>query len=259
MWLMKRRGLLIQTLILFSIAMLTPACEVVPVVAAVPAPVSLPTGTPTRVSVVAPMPLPVMVTAANFKPEAALMTYPAWTRRVVCESNAAYSQNPLPGKMIRFQTPIDINPNGLPQVLDAIKNYEAMTSGAVTFRIVNSDPTVGIVVVEGDALTRDGQPGCGHVTHQRDPKSGFTFNVTNDGTINSRLYVHLGSSACNHTREGFQPQSIAEHELGHALGLGTHFAGFTGIEGLTLELLVTVMALYRTSPGTDISQMCAAG
>jgi hypothetical protein len=199
MWLMKRRGLLVQTLILFSIAMLAPACEVVPVVAAVPASKSLPIGTPTRASVVAPTPLPVMVTAANFKPEAALMTYPAWTRRVVCESNAAYSQNPLPGKTIHFQTPVDINPNGVPQVLDAIKNYEAMTSGAVTFRIVNSDPGVGIVVVEGDALNREGLPGCGHVTHQRDPKSGFTFNVKNNGTI-TRGCTFILVRACAITR-----------------------------------------------------------
>ena len=254
---MGRPVSLVRTLILISIAILTPACAVVPAVAAVPAPVSLPTGTPTRASGVALTPLPIPVTAANFKPETTLMTYPAWTRRLVCESNVYYSQNPLPGKTIRFQTPIDINPNGVSQVLDAIKNYEAMTSGAVTFRIVNSDPAVGIVVVEGDALNRDGQPGCGHVTHQRDPKSGFTIDVKNDGAINSRLYVHLGSSACNHAREGFQPQSIAEHELGHALGMGSHFAGFTGIEGLTLELLVTITALYRTPPGTDISQMCA--
>jgi hypothetical protein len=198
------------------------------------------------------------VTGAMPNPVAILSTYPAWTRRLVCESNAQYSQNPMPGKTIRFQSPIDINPNGNPQVLEAIKNYEALTSGAVTFRIVNSDPAIGIVVVEGDALNREGQPGCGHVTRQRDPKSGFTFNVKSDGTINSRLYVHLGSSACNPTREGFQPQSLAEHELGHALGLGAHFAGFTGIEGLTLELLVTVTALYRTSPGTDISPICTS-
>lgn len=202
-------------------------------------------------------PLPIPVTAVTPSPQKILTMYPAWASRLVCESNAQYAQNPMPGKTIRFQTPIDINPNGNSQVLAAIKNYEAMTSGAVTFRVVNSDPTVGIVVVEGDALNREGQPGCGHITQEGDPKSGFTFGVKNDGTINTRLYIHLGSSACDPTHEGFQPQSIAEHELGHALGLGTHFAGFTGIEGLTLELLVSITALYRVPPGTDMTNLCA--
>ncbi len=40
--------------------------------------------------------------------------------------------------------------------------------------------------------------------------------------------------------------------------LGTHFPGFTGIEGISLELLVTLTALYRVPPGTEVSEMCEA-
>ena len=199
--------------------------------------------------------LPVMPAVA---PEAVLPLYPAWARKNLCESNVYYSQNPIRGKIVRFQIPIDINPNGVPEVLEAIRNYEAMSGGAITFRIVNSDPAVGITIVQGDAINRDGEPGIGHVTYQRDPQSGFTFSVNSQGAINSLMYIHLGSSQHDHVREGFRPFSVAEHELGHALGLGNHFAGFTGIEGLSLEPLVTLMALYRVPPGTDISTLCTA-
>ena len=191
-------------------------------------------------------------------PDEMLMLYPAWTRKYLCESNAYYAGNPLPGKTIRFQTPIAVNPNNVPRVLEAIQNYEAMTGGVITFRIVDSDPQVGIVFIEGDALDRDGEPGCGHVTSARDPQSGFAFSVTSDGVVNSRLYIHLGSGDCDPAQEGFQCCSIAEHELAHALGLGTHFPGFTGIEGISLELLVTLTALYRVPPGTDVAEMCGA-
>jgi len=189
-------------------------------------------------------------------PAATLILYPVWTRKYLCESNAYYAGNPQAGKTIRFQTPIEVNPNRVPHVLEAMQNYEAMTEGLITFRIVDSDPAVGLVFVEGDALDRDAKPGCGRVTSERDPQSGFAFSATSDGVIHSRLYVHLGSVACDPAREGFQRSSIAEHELAHALGLGSHFPGFTGIEGISLESLVTLTALYRVPPGTPVSEMC---
>ncbi len=188
--------------------------------------------------------------------ETILTQYPEWVLRLLCESNTYAGQNPLPGRTIRFQTPVEINLNGVPQAREAIRNLEAMTSGAVTFKVVYSDPSVGIVVVAGDALDRNGSPGLGHVTSARDPQSVLTFNARDDGVINSRLYVHLGSARCDYVHEGFRPSSIAEHELAHALGLAGHFPGFTGIEGISLELLVTLTALYRVPPGTDVSGFC---
>jgi len=189
--------------------------------------------------------------------QALLMLYPAWARKNVCASNAYAIANPLAGKIVRYQTPVAINPHGVPQVWEAMRNFEALTSGAVTFRVVDTDPVIGIVVVTGDALNREGQPGCGHVSAQRVTPATLQLSVNRDGVIQSRLYVHLGSSHCDHVREGFQPQALSEHELAHALGLLTHFTGFTGIEGITLEMLVTLTAVYRLPPGTDVSALCA--
>ena len=133
-----------------------------------------------------------------------------------------------------------------------------MTSNAVTFKYVNTDPPVGIVLVTGDALTRDGEPGLGHVTSTRDPKSNFAIDARRDSAINSRLYIHLGSTKRDYISEGFRPSSIVEHELGHALGLVGHFPGFKGIEGISLEMLVALTALYRVPPGTDMSRLCVS-
>lgn len=251
----QRHWLILQFPILTLIALVFLACTAssAQTVAPIDAPVLA--DPPSRVGRLAPAPAP-SVTIPTVTPDATLMLYPAWTRKFLCESNAYYAGNPLPGKTIRFQTPIAVNPNQVPQVLEAIRNYEAMTGDLITFRIVDSDPQVGIVFIEGDALDRDGEPGCGHVTSGRDPQSGFAFSVTSDGVVNSCLYVHLGSVECDPAREGFQCCSIAEHELAHALGLGTHFPGFTGIEGISLELLVTLTALYRVPPATEVSKMC---
>jgi hypothetical protein len=185
-----------------------------------------------------------------------LSQYPDWALRLLCESNAYSNQNPLRGRTLRFQTPVAINLNRVPQALEATRNIEAMTSGAVTFKIVDSDPSFGIVVVAGDALNRDGVPGLGHVSSSREPQSGFALKTQSHGAIQSRLYVHLGSAQRDYVREGFRPASIAEHEIAHALGLIEHFPGFTGIEGVSLEMLVALTALYRVPPGTDMSQFC---
>ena len=188
--------------------------------------------------------------------ETILSQYPDWALRMLCESNVYSNQNPLRGRTLRFQTPVEINLNRVPQALEATQNIQAMTSGAVTFKIVDSDPSVGIVVVAGDALNRDGVPGLGHVTSSREPQSAFAIKVQSNGTIQSRLYIHLGSAQRDYISEGFRPSSIAEHEIAHAIGLMEHFPGFTGIEGVSLESLVTLTALYRVPPGTDMSQFC---
>jgi hypothetical protein len=253
--LVRRHGLVLQFPILTWIAFASLACTATSTRTTPPISAPIQADPPSRAGRLAPPPAPTIITP-TVTPNTTLVLYPVWTRGFLCESNAYYAGNPLLGKTIRFQTPINVNPNKVPRVLEAIRNYEAMTGGLITFRIVDFDPQVGIVFVEGDALDRDGEPGCGHVTSGRDPQSGFAFSVTNDGVVNSCLYIHLGSVKCDPVREGFQCCSIAEHELAHALGLGTHFPGFTGIEGISLELLVTLTALYRVPPGTEVSEMC---
>ncbi|MFH1524217.1 MAG: hypothetical protein ABIF04_04570 [Chloroflexota bacterium] len=182
---------------------------------------------------------------------------PTQTLRWVCTSNVYDERNPFAGRIVRFQTPIDINPNENADVLAAIENYERMTGGTVDFNIVDTDPLVGISVIEGDAIDGRGQPGCGNVTNGRDAASDHVFQVDSDGIFNSLIYVHLGSSGCNHVQVGYETYSIAEHEMAHALGIGEHFTDFNGNEGLSPNLKAVVVMLYNIPPETDMSALCS--
>ena len=166
------------------------------------------------------------------------------------------SRSPLPGKIVRRQTPVAINARGIPRVLDAIKDIEAKTGGLVTFQIVDKDPAVGITVVEGDAVDANGGPGCGNVTDSPDPTSGHRYKAGANGVLNTLVYVHLGSSKCNDARTGYQPYSIAAHEIAHALGVGRHFTGFNGDEGASPELAEVLVRLYSLPPGMDVTASC---
>jgi len=208
-----------------------------------------PTGTPTSTPTVAPTP-----TYTNTpRPTPTPTVDQTRVSQLLCDSNIYDGRNPLPGRTVRFRTPIDINPNGIEEVLDAIKNYETKTGGMVTFNIVNSDPSVGITCIEGDGVNADGSPGCGNVSGEIDPYSGHNFVTGSDGAFNSPVYVHLGSSGCDHSQVGYKSYSVAEHELAHALGIGDHFKGFTGNEGLSRELIAVVTMLYSMPSGTDMS------
>ena len=192
---------------------------------------------------------------------------PEYTLIRLCKSNIYDRWNPLQGRAARYETPIDINTKGRPEVIEAIENIEVATGGLVTFNIVDSDPDVGISVVIGKSTTSNGHPNCGTVTNFADlsgdpsnPEYYLDMRVSNDGLINSVRYVHLGSSQCDHTSivptvRGFT--SITEHELAHALGLGEHFDDFNGNEGFSGSVIAVIKMLYSIQPGTNMASECS--
>jgi hypothetical protein len=175
----------------------------------------------------------------------------------LCGSNVYDARNPKQGTIVRFAAPIAINANGSAVVQTAVRHYESATGGAVVFAAVDEDPPVGITVVEGDAVAKDGGPGCGNVTSERAATSGHSYRIDPLGAFNSLTYVHLGSGVCDDESTGRKPESVAEHELAHALGVGSHFPDFTGGEGLSPNLIAVVSMLYNLPPGTDMSAECA--
>jgi hypothetical protein len=177
--------------------------------------------------------------------------------RWLCDSNVYDARNPRPGKTVRFALPVAIHPHGSAVILAAVEHYESATGGAVTFEIAADDPPIGITVIEGDAVgSSRGEPGCGNVTSGKAPASGHKFHTDPFGVFDTLIYLHLGSSGCDDETAGDKPESVAEHELAHALGLGTHFPGFTGDEGLSPNLTAVVTELYRLPPGTDMKEAC---
>ncbi len=188
--------------------------------------------------------------------ESMIKNMPSHVKELVCSSNVYDRINPLQGKTIRLKTPIDIYLGKIKdkEVFDAIHNYETKTEGLVKFNIVDKEPSTGITVILGGGSGPKGEPSCGNVvTGSKNPLADFVFHTNYDGTINSKIYIFLGSSACNYRKFG---PAISEHEVGHALGFGQHFGGFYGDEGLSFPLLEVVTALYSLPPGTDMSVAC---
>ncbi len=215
-----------------------------------PTPTPTPAPTTTRTATRTPLP------AATRVPSATPTVDPQYAMRLLCTSTVLDNRNPLPGRIARFQPPVAINAHNIPRVLDAIKDIEARTGGLVTFTVVAADPAIGITVVEGDAVDINGGPGCGNVTSASDPRSGHRYRADSAGVFNSLVYVHLGSAGCNDGRTGYRPYSIAAHEIAHALGIGRHFAGFNGNEGISAEAAAVLTLLYGTPLGADMSASC---
>lgn len=183
---------------------------------------------------------------------------PAWVAARACESLINHPSNPFAGRLVRFKTPIQVNTAGIPAATLALRKIDEKTDHAVTFIEVNQDPDIGIIFILGDAVSRDGAPGCGNVTSQPDPRSGVRLPASGSGELTGRMYVHLGginSSGCKYSPDR-EPYPIAEHEMGHALGLGLHFTNFNGDEGFSDELAAVIKLIYSLPIGTSAVTVC---
>lgn len=183
---------------------------------------------------------------------------PAWVRARACEALVNHSSNPLAGRLVRFKTPIQVNTAGIPAASAALRVIETKTNHVVTFTEVNKNPETGIIFVLGDAVRPDGTPGCGNVTSQPDPRSGVRLPAASSGELTGRMVVHLGginSTGCKYSPDRL-PYPIAEHEMGHALGLGLHFTNFNGDEGFSDELAAVIQLIYAAPIGTPSSAFC---
>ncbi len=195
---------------------------------------------------------------------------PAFILKTLCYQNVyKIGMNPNLGKTFRFKTPIQIYTKGIRLINEAAANIERLTNGLVTFEIVDHEPAVGIIVIEGDvpydpSNSETGVCNCGGVSPERVARSnGSTlFSVGEDGYINSQVFYHFGGPACDLVHCSFpygaflSPTSGDEHELAHVLGLGGHFDGFTGFEGFSYNVNVVISALYSMPSGTDMSNAC---
>lgn len=179
----------------------------------------------------------------------------SWTEaQIQSEVLAGYHSDTL----VRWEPPIEVNTNGIIRAEEALDRYEALLGGVVFFSRVTSIPENGIVFVEGGARNGDDSPGCGNVNNTPEPDRFVTFSTTQTAGNTSPLkynglyYIHLGSSECddeeNSKKRGPYASAIAEHELGHVLGVNMHFDGFEGSEGLVHPNFFNVMYNLYANP-----------
>lgn len=167
--------------------------------------------------------------------------------------NAPY-QNP--GHIARWNKPIEVNTNNIARVELALNRYEQLTGGLITFKRITGTPTNGMVFVEGVAVDSDGvSPGCGNVSNAPGG-AGVNYIFDASGVLAGLYYINLGSVACNDAAKGNYESAIAEHEMGHVLGVWGHFDGFTGGEGLMNPNYYNVVYnIYNNPIGTTASAL----
>lgn len=182
-----------------------------------------------------------------------------WTADQVREQVVAVDlQSPEfhPGYLVRWNTPIEVDTGGLARAEEALARYEKLTGGRIAFKRVTGTPANGVVYVEGRAVASDGQsPGCGNVADVPGG-AGVRFKFDGSGAMYGVYYINLGSSACNDATKGDYDSAIAEHEMGHVLGVLAHFDGFTGGQGLmNPNYFNVVYTIYNNPIGATASQL----
>jgi hypothetical protein len=152
----------------------------------------------------------------------------------------------------RWILPIPVKTNGEPRAVPAMDAIEAKLGYVVFDRtsIAAADDvtiTRGIVFRQGASYLPAGanpQSYCANVA--RAPLEGgypSTFMFA-PGEISARLYVNLDNPRCTASAD------IVIHELGHALGMGAHFAGFGDDDAIGPAFWPVLATLYANPIGT---------
>ncbi len=151
----------------------------------------------------------------------------------------------------RWSLPIPVKTNGEARAVPAMDAIEARL-GAVVFdrtSIANADEaavTRGIVFRQGTSyLPAGGNPQayCANVSNAPFSGSWPPGSLRATGELSARLYVNLDNPQCTAGAD------IVVHELGHALGLGAHFAGFGDGPSISDDFWSVLATLYANPIG----------
>lgn len=110
----------------------------------------------------------------------------------------------------------------------------------------DGDITRGLIVSEGTALGPYGmvdENTCGMVSGGIGTTAYPADFLTEQGNINTVLWVHLSSSAC------IASLAVAIHEFGHALGMGEHFEDFGYGDAIDANFWNTLYYIYNNNVG----------
>ncbi len=168
-------------------------------------------------------------------------------------SSAGYPWNGrYAGVVKRWSLPIPVKTNGEARAVPAMDEIEAKLGFAVFDRtsIAAADEatiTRGIVFRQGTAYLPAGANAQGFCANVSDAPfgGGWSASLLNPGELTGRMYVNLDNPQC--VADG----AIVIHEIGHALGLATHFKGFGDDDGaIGPEFWPVLATLYANPIGT---------
>ncbi|NKI26632.1 hypothetical protein HCG49_08665 [Arenibacter sp. 6A1] len=118
--------------------------------------------------------------------------------------------------------------------------------------VPNDEITRGLIISEGTAIGPGGvvdKNSCGMVSKNIGTTAYPNSFYTENGTINTVLYVHLSSSKCTASLE------VAIHEFGHAMGAGAHFNGFGHGDAINNDFWNVLYNLYKNVIGATENQL----
>lgn len=158
----------------------------------------------------------------------------------------------FPGVVKRWNLPVPVKTNGEARAVVAMNTIEARLGFTVFDRtsIEATDEaaiTRGLVFRKGTSYLPAGanpQAYCANVANAPFSGSWPTGFLRTPGEISARLYVNLDNPQCTAS------QDIAVHEVGHALGLGAHFAAFGDDAPITPDVWPVLATLYGNPIGT---------
>lgn len=171
-------------------------------------------------------------------------------------TNIASSGFPWSGRFAgvvkRWTLPIPVKTNGEPRAVPAMDAIEAKLGFVVFDRtsIAAADEatiTRGIVFRQGTSYLPVGanpQAYCANVARAPFDGSWPSTFMFAPGEISVRLYVNLDNPQCTASAD------IVIHELGHALGMGAHFAGFGDDDAIGPAFWPVLATLYANPIGT---------
>lgn len=158
------------------------------------------------------------------------------------------------GVVKRWSLPIPVKTNGEARVVPAMDAIETKLGFVIFDRtsIETADEatiTRGIVFRQGTAYLPAGanpQGFCGNVS-DAPFGGGWSASLLSPGELTGRMYVNLDNPQCVADAE------IVIHEIGHAMGLATHFKGFGGDDddgAIGPEFWPVLATLYANPIGT---------
>ena len=152
----------------------------------------------------------------------------------------------------RWTLPIPVKINGETRAGPAMDALEAKLGYVIFDRtsiasVDDSQITRGVVFSKGTSYLPTGadpKQYCGNVSGA--PYSGgYPSNfLKTPGEISTRLYVNLDNPQCVASAD------VTIHELGHAMGLGTHFQGFGNPDAISQDFYTVLATLYANPIGT---------
>ena len=156
------------------------------------------------------------------------------------------------GVVKRWKLPIPVKTNGEARAVPAMNAIEAKLGYVVFDRtsIANADEatiTRGIVFRQGTSYLPAGanpQAYCANVSNAPYSGSSPANSVIAPGEISTRLYVNLDNPQCTASAE------VTIHEIGHAMGLASHFKGFGDPSSISADFWTVLATLYGNPIGT---------